>query len=85
MRIQRIKKYRIFTASGIAVIDIDITDKEINGIKVVANQVTEMKYVYCEWINENVINLLYEELLACQFTEAFLKMGVTLHTTLAKT
>ena len=82
------KNYEIFTVSGIAVIDSDKTDieiNEINGVKVVANRETVLEYVCRKWIDEVIINLPSEELLACQLAEAFLKMGVTVHTTLAKT
>ena len=76
--------YARYKIAGIAVIDKEMTEKYIDGVKVVANMENAAEYVCKEWIDEVLIVtsgvVPYPKELIEQFTET----GVTVHLNLAK-
>lgn len=76
--------YEGFLLSGIAVINRDMTGASIEDVPVVANRENVVEYVCREWVDEVFINLPKTEAYPEQLADQFTKMGVVVHTKVAK-
>lgn len=76
--------YNMFYFAGLVVIDEDYEGKEIDGIRVVANIDHVVAYACREWIDEVLINLPLDMPTPDEVVNAFTKMGIATHLTLAR-
>lgn len=77
--------YSSFRISGIAVIDRDLTGKEIRGVKVVANIGDVANYVCREWVDEVFIDIPSEYPYPARLIDKFSEMGIVVHMNLDST
>ncbi len=80
----RNNNYEMFNIVGMAITDVSMTDKVIDGIPVTADADTAAEYVCREWIDEVFISYPDGENCPDWLFENLIETGVTIHTTIAK-
>ncbi|MDD3028021.1 MAG: sugar transferase [Erysipelotrichaceae bacterium] len=70
------KKYQL---AGLVIVDSDMTGKEIEGVKVVANKDSVTEFVCRKWVDEVLISLPGNMALPHKLINDFVVMGVTVH------
>lgn len=82
--VQSVKNYNfeMFTISGVAVIDADMTGEQIDGIPVVSNLECMTEYVCKSWVDEVLIVSSGEATPLTELAEQLLESGVTVHQSL---
>lgn len=76
--------YKNFHISGLVLIDVDWTEREVQGIPVVANINTVADFLCREWIDEVFLDLAEEEPCLQKLIEQLNEMGIVIHIKLAK-
>ncbi len=70
--------------AGLAILNKDLINQEINGVPVVASSATVTEYVCREWVDEVIINLQNNVPFPDNLINDFVVMGITVHLELVK-
>lgn len=80
----RENNYEMFSISGLAVIDRDMTGEEIHGVPVVANRDSAASYICKEWVDEVFVLIHRSYDYPQEMIDRFVETGVTVHINLAQ-